>query len=244
MKVSDHCYAITGLSFIPPWAVNADFIVGQKQTLIVDTGANYLSAQTIYGYASCVRVENSLVALNTEQHFDHIGGNSFFQEKNIDIYGHFQIQREEGDLIATIADYNQTIPDLIRKERREGSILFKETQVTNPNKLINRNMELDLGGFKVQILMTPGHTPTNISVYVPSDGVLFSGDCIVNDYLPNLTTGSKIDWELWQNSLQHIKELNPSIIIPGHGQVILKDEIDYKIAWLINLLDKAITTNM
>ena len=97
MKISDHCYAITGLSFIPPWAVNAGFIVGQRQTLIVDTGPNFLSAQTIYGYASTVQAENSLIALNTEQHFDHLGGNSFFQEKNIDIYGHYQIHREEGD---------------------------------------------------------------------------------------------------------------------------------------------------
>jgi glyoxylase-like metal-dependent hydrolase (beta-lactamase superfamily II) len=240
MKVSDHCYAITGLSFIPPWAVNAGFIVGQRQTLIVDTGPNYLSAQTIYGYASSVWAKNSLIALNTEQHFDHLGGNSFFREKNIDIYGHFQIHREEGDLIATIEEYNQTIPDLMRQQRGEGSILFKNTRVTNPNKPINQNLELDLGGLQVQILLTPGHTPTNISVYAPSEGVLFSGDCMVNDYLPNLTTGSKNDWVRWQNSLHQIKELHPSFIVPGHGEVILKAEIDRKLAWLINLLDQAI----
>jgi glyoxylase-like metal-dependent hydrolase (beta-lactamase superfamily II) len=243
MKISDHCYAITGLSFIPPWAVNAGFIVGQRQTLIVDTGPNYLSAQTIYGYASSVRTNNSLVALNTEQHFDHLGGNSFFQEKNIDIYGHSQIHREEGDLIATIEEYNQTIPDLMRQQRGEGSILFKKTRVTNPNQPVNHNLELDLGGLQVQILMTPGHTPTNISVYVPSEAVLFCGDCLVNDYLPNLTASSKKDWVQWQNSLHQIEKLNPSIIVPGHGEVILKDELDHKIAGLINLLAMTITTH-
>ena len=148
MKYFDHCYAITGLAFIPPWSVNSGFITGEKHTLIVDTAANYLSAQTIWGYASAVRPQNTFIVVNTEQHFDHTGGNSFFQEKGIDIYGHCKINRQESDLIATINEYNDTIPDIIRKEQGEGGILFKGTKAVNPNKLIDQDMELDLGGIR------------------------------------------------------------------------------------------------
>jgi hypothetical protein len=49
MKISEHCHAVTGLYFIPPWSVNSGFILGDKMTIVVDTGSNYLSEKTIYG---------------------------------------------------------------------------------------------------------------------------------------------------------------------------------------------------
>jgi len=52
MKISEHCFAITGLGFTPPWEVNAGFICGSRRTLVVDTGPSYLAGRTVYGYAS------------------------------------------------------------------------------------------------------------------------------------------------------------------------------------------------
>ncbi len=240
MKYSEHCYAVTGLAFIPPWAVNSGFVTGKKSTLIVDSSASLLSAQTVWGYALAVRPQNTLIVVNTEQHFDHTGGNSFFREKGIDIYGHFKINRQERDLLTTIDDYNQTIPDSIRKERHEGEILFQGTQFANPNQLIFGDMELDLGEISAQILLTPGHTPTNISVYIPSDRVLFCGDCLVNGYFPNLTEGACGDWQQWKNSLERILHLNPEIIIPGHGAVISQNDIEKQIHQIHDILQQAI----
>ena len=84
MKISERCYVIYGLSTLPPWMVNAGFIVGENQTLVVDCGGNYLSAQTIFGYAQNVKPQNKLVAINTEPHSDHMGGNCFFNEKGVE----------------------------------------------------------------------------------------------------------------------------------------------------------------
>ena len=84
---------------------------------------------------------------------------------------------------------------------------------------------MDLGDCEIEILLTPGHTPSNISVYVPSDGVLFCGDCLVNGYLPNLDAGSVDDWRIWLNSLDRIAALAPRIVVPGHGPVATGDEV-------------------
>ena len=64
MKISKTSYAITGLGAIPPWVVNAGFIVGQPKTLIIDTGMNRLAAQTIHGYAMAVRPHLSVSYLS------------------------------------------------------------------------------------------------------------------------------------------------------------------------------------
>jgi glyoxylase-like metal-dependent hydrolase (beta-lactamase superfamily II) len=98
IKISRHCYAITGLGFLPPWSVNAGFIAGEVVTLVVDTGATTQAARTIYGYASSARSNNRVLAINTERHLDHIGGNSLFRDLGCDIYGHPQIARVEDEL--------------------------------------------------------------------------------------------------------------------------------------------------
>jgi glyoxylase-like metal-dependent hydrolase (beta-lactamase superfamily II) len=74
-------------------------------------------------------------------------------------------------------------------------------------------------------LLTPGHTPSNIAVFVPSDGVLYSGDCLVNGYLPNLDAGSVDDWQIWLRSLDRVAGLAPKFIVPGHGPVAAGDGV-------------------
>ena len=67
----------------------------------------------------------------------------------------------------------------------------------------------------------PGTPPANLAVWSPEDGVLFTGDCLVSEYLPNLDAGTRADWQLWLASLDRIEALRPAIVVPGHGPVVL-----------------------
>lgn len=230
MKINERCYVIQGLTTISPWMVNSGFVVGDERTLIVDCGGNYLSAQTIHGYASAVRPTNSLVAINTEPHFDHVGGNSFFRDLDIDVYGHDGIDRTDEQLNSVKDGYNSSVLDTFRREHREGDLIFVRTRAVNPNKRFRDDFALDIGGIDVQVLMTPGHTLENASVYVPSLKTLYCGDTIVHGYLPNLAGEGVDEWKKWLQSLDKIEQLAPDIIVPGHGEVIrgldIKSEID------------------
>ncbi|HUA18542.1 MAG TPA: MBL fold metallo-hydrolase [Bryobacteraceae bacterium] len=110
----------------------------------------------------------------------------------------------------------------------------------DPNCAIAADTRIDLGGCEAEILLTPGHTPTNISVWVPSDRVLFSADCLIAGYLPNLDAGSPDDWRIWLQSLDRIAALAPRIVVPGHGHVATWDEVPRMIASLRALLERAI----
>jgi cyclase len=88
-----------------------------------------------------------------------------------------------------------------------------------PDRQIDCDMSFDLGGCEAQILLAPGHTRSNICVWVPSDGVLFSGDSLVNGYLPNLECGGISDWHVWLESLARLRQLNARSVVPGHGAV-------------------------
>jgi len=152
-----------------PGRVNAGIVAGCHTTLIVDSSASAHSAATIYGYATAVRPHNRLLVFNTEKHFDHVGGNSFFRAQGIEILAHPEAVRTPAEFEAEKAEFNRSIPHRVRRDLREESIFDAGTTVVAPTKFITAPTVLDLGELDAQIILTPGHTPTNLSVYVPID---------------------------------------------------------------------------
>jgi glyoxylase-like metal-dependent hydrolase (beta-lactamase superfamily II) len=240
MRISERCYAITGLGYSAPWSVNSGFIAGDALTLVIDTGGNTAAAGTIHGYASAVRPPNRLRVINTEGHFDHIGGNGFFRELGIDVWGHPGVERTAAEFEAEIAEFNAAIPDPVRRGRLEALAFFHATQLSNPNRRLDRDGTFDLGGCAAQILLTPGHTPANLSVWFAEEGVLYTGDCVVCRYLPNLNSGTPADWRVWLESLDRLRALEPAAIVPGHGPVVRGGEVRGAIDALRKVLEEAI----
>jgi glyoxylase-like metal-dependent hydrolase (beta-lactamase superfamily II) len=241
MKLTNHCYAITGLYFAPPWSVNAGFIAGKNKTLIIDAGSNAISAQTIYGYAHAVAPENELLLVNTEKHLDHVGGNGYFSEKGITIYGHPSIHRNQQELSGTIEEINAGISNTARRNHREGFIAFHHTTIKNPDIAIDHEIEFDLGEIHAQVILTPGHTTSNISIYQKDEKVLYCGDCVLPEFIPNLEEGTMPKWQAWLASLEKIQQLDIETIVPGHGNVLIsKTNIENEIARIKNIIKTAI----
>jgi glyoxylase-like metal-dependent hydrolase (beta-lactamase superfamily II) len=241
MKLTDNCYAVLGLGYSPPWAVNSGFVIGSKKTLIIDSGPMYLAAQTIYGYAKNIKPENELIVVNTEKHFDHIGGNSFFKEMGIKIYAHEKNIRTAGEFDEEKDYFNKIIDNTKRREAHEEKIFFQNTSTVKPAYPL-KDKEIFLLGNNVEakIIFTPGHTLTNISVFIPKDKVLYCGDCIINEYLPNLEAGTKEDWTIWLKSLIVISSMDIDYIVPGHGNVIIRSDINRKISVIRKTIEEAI----
>lgn len=221
MKVSSRCYAVTGLGYIPPWEVNAGFAVGDRLSLVVDTGPSALAAQTIFGYARAASPSNRIIALNTEPHFDHMGGNCFFAAQGVQIYGHELICRGEDAVEHNIASLDESTLDLKRRHDHEAEIFFSGTTVENPTTPFSDPFQIDLGSLSADIILLPGHTAANTGVWLPSEGVLFAGDTMTEGYAPNLEGGSgESSWKQWLWSLEKISALSPAIVVPGHGRVM------------------------
>jgi glyoxylase-like metal-dependent hydrolase (beta-lactamase superfamily II) len=64
-----------------------------------------------------------------------------------------------------------------------------------------------------------GDTDDNTMLWVPGQRILIAGDVLFNNtHLYTAETDSKAR-EKWLNSLQKIKELKPSVVVPGHSKV-------------------------
>lgn len=66
-----------------------------------------------------------------------------------------------------------------------------------------------------RVIHTPGHTTDHIILYLKEENAVFSGDCILGE-------GSSVFDDLFEylKSLELIRNLNPSVVYPGHGPVI------------------------
>jgi len=243
LRLTTFCYAVTGLGYAPPWCVNAGFVTGRQATLIVDTGGNALAAATIYGYATAVRTSNRLIVINTEKHFDHILGNGYFvQHPGVEVWGHPGITRTEEEFAAEINEFNDTIPNPVRRARREAEAFFAGTKLALPTRRFKPGAAFDLGGCLAEIHFTPGHTPTNVSVWIPEDRVLYAGDCLINGYLANLDASGPAGWLTWLDSLEIIEQLDPKFVVCGHGQVARDGDVTRIIKTVRRTLETAIET--
>jgi glyoxylase-like metal-dependent hydrolase (beta-lactamase superfamily II) len=240
LKLSERCYAVTGLGYLPPWTVNAGFIVGEETTLIIDAGANGLAAATIHGYASAVRPSNRIMVLNTEKHFDHIGGNSWFIDRGCEVLGHAGIHRTEEEFRAETAEFNGAIASRARRTRNEERVFYHQTRLANPTRTFEADTTLELGGCAIEVLLTPGHTNTNVCVWEPQGRVLYTGDCLISRYLPNLDAGTKPDWQQWLESLDRLEHLRPQAVLAGHGPVVTGNDIARMIATVRAILKQSI----
>lgn len=92
--------------------------------------------------------------------------------------------------------------------------------VVHPDVLLDDGETLEIGGREWQIVHTPGHSRSHICLYA-ADGILLSGDHL----LPGITP--HIDFQRgagedplgdFLDSLAKIEELDPSLVLPGHGK--------------------------
>ena len=63
---------------------------------------------------------------------------------------------------------------------------------------------------------------------------------MVTHYIANLEEGSPEDWGIWLKTLDLIEEINPKIIVPGHGDLITGQEIPKEIERIRRILQEAI----
>lgn len=148
--------------------VTSYIIESNKKLFLVDTALKH-SPKTIIEYLHSIgrKPEEIKGVINTHSHFDHIGGNLFFQEKyNPVFYAH--------DLEVP---YIQDI-ELQHKERPVGEMIQNVGGPVSVNKTIDEGDSLFLEELEIQVFHTPGHSSGSISLFIPEDGVFLCGDVL------------------------------------------------------------------
>ena len=157
--------------------------------------------------------------INTEHHVDHIFGNYYFKGAGTvvnhqGVYDSFMTVYPELDPFAYAAE-------AIPTDDPAGADLFpdRESYYAEPNKgtvIFTADLCLRVGAHTFQLLHTPGHTPGQVAVHVPEEGVVFTGDTVFSGCQTWLMTS---DVGQWLAALDRIQGLDFDVLVPGHGPV-------------------------
>ncbi|MCS7113482.1 MAG: MBL fold metallo-hydrolase [Candidatus Bathyarchaeota archaeon] len=166
-----------------------------RESCIIDPGSE---GETIIEKVEGLNLDVAMV-LCTHAHFDHIGAASLLRD------------RFEAKLYIHEAD----LPYLDTYSRMAKDFGFASIEIPVPDITLKDDITLRIGGSKLKVIHTPGHTPGSCSII--SEGRVFTGD--------TLFSGSMGRWDLPGGSLEDLKrslkrlmELPvDTLVLPGHG---------------------------
>ena len=189
--------------------VTAGVVVGPQWAVVIDTLA--LPDETL-GMREFIEHELSVpvrYVINTHYHADHAWGNCFFPGATVIAH----------ELCRVLLD--QRGQPSLEAARRQNAAL-RQVKIVLPHLTFSAGeMNLRVGKKNLTILPAPGHSSDGIAVLVEEDRILFAGDAFMP--LPYVVDGDIDDIAA---SIKKIGRMGLENIVQGHGDIILRGEID------------------
>ncbi len=108
------------------------------------------------------------------------------------------------------------------KEARRQNAGFQKTRIVLPQMtFVEGVIRLRVDKKTLALIRLPGHSPDGIGVLCEEDRVLFSGDVFMP--LPYIVDG---DFDETVASLKTIRKMGLENIVQGHGDIVLRGEVD------------------
>lgn len=215
-RVTENVYLFTSEQYAQ---VTASAIVTNEGTIVIDTLPFPRETREMIEFLRGESKRGIRYVVDTHSHADHVYGNYLFEEADI-------ISSEKcRELMRKSGEKNLTEAKAQTPELEE--VVLRLPNVTFPDK-----MTLHLGDRVIRLMPLPGHTPDGIGLYLEGDKILFAGDAVMP--IPYFFWGDRV---VLQETLRAIKGMNLENIVQGHGEVLLKGEINETLDGALAYLD-------
>ena len=202
-----YAHVTAGAVIGPEWAVAIDTLAFPEETLAIrDFIENELHLPVRY-------------VINTHYHADHTWGSCFFPGAIIVSHAYCRQLMEE-----------KAFTSLEETKKQNNS--FKNTKIILPQITFSTGeLSLKVGKKTLTFIALPGHSYDGIGVLVEEDRVLFSGDVFMP--IPYLVDG---DYDAMTSTYKKVAGMSLENIVQGHGDVVLRGEIQSAIESHLNYL--------
>ncbi|RPJ62657.1 MAG: MBL fold metallo-hydrolase [Dehalococcoidia bacterium] len=209
----------------PLKSINCYLLRGNKRSLIIDTGMNRPECKDVLMPALAeLKVDLAKTDIFvTHLHADHFGLVGDLQTGTSACY--------LGNLDAVIMKNHRHWDEFFRFFTENGfpEAILKESLSKHPGVLYASNrvpeitevrdgQKLEIGDFELTCIETPGHSPGHMCLYEANKKILFSGDHILFDITPNISSWPEMDDSLrsYLSSLDKVADLQVASVLPGH----------------------------
>lgn len=204
-KVTNNIYA--GMKFR---SCNSSFIVTTEGVVVIDTPMVPAEART--WRAEIEKFGTIRYVINGEPHNDHVAG---------DCWMGGTLVAHEGTRQVILQNSKEALEGQMRWMAPDAIPLPKEFCFRAPDVTFSQSLTIYLGKHTFQMMHVPGHTPSEIATYVPEEKVLFTSDNVVMG-MPIMIAAVP---DAWLKSLKQLQQLDIAKIVPGHGPIVGKEQL-------------------
>lgn len=229
-QVSNHCYAVLNEKNRVCDANSG--LINLGGGMVIDTQSDLPHAHQMIDLFGKVWEGMPDRVVNTHEDSDHVFGNQLF--KNAEIIGHrslpermkFVAEPAEIQHMMHAANDAGTGPQLqavhpgvfAAAKQLSEDYDFGGVELVPPTTLFDDRLKIILDDVEAHIIhVGPCHQCGDAIVWLPKERVLFAGDVLFRLCTPMGWVGT---FDRWYKALDLIiDELNPEVIVPGHGPV-------------------------
>jgi glyoxylase-like metal-dependent hydrolase (beta-lactamase superfamily II) len=205
-RVADNVYSFQSDVYAQ---VTAGAVIGPNWAVVIDTLAMPEETLQIRDFIEQELGVPVRYVINTHYHADHSWGNYFFPGATVIAH---TLSRQ------WLEEKGSHSLDAVRKQ----NLAFRNVKIVLPQIVFNEgNVNLRVGKKTLSLFSLPGHSPDNVAVLVEEDRILFAGDTCMP--LPYIVDGDVDDMV---GSLKKVGKLGLENVVQGHGDIVLRGEID------------------
>jgi len=149
--------------------------------------------------------------VNTHHHADHTMGTCFLNPR------HVVAHRQCREFLDT------RMRESLRRSQAESPD-FADVRIVLPDMVFDHDLRITVGNKTLLLQHMPGHSADSVTCYIEEDGVLFAGDTVMS--IPHFVDG---DYDDLLRSLQSLAGRTYEHILQGHGELILRGEVEERL---------------
>lgn len=217
-RIADNVYVFQSSLYAQ---VTAGAVTGPDGAVLIDTLALPEETRDLAAFIDReLRVPVRYI-INTHYHADHSWGNSFFPGATVIAHNEcYKMLKTRG--VAALEAEKSENPQLRNVDIVLPSISFEKGE-----------LNIQVGKKTLTLFSLKGHSADSIAVLVEEDRILFSGDVFMA--LPTIVDGDIDDMIA---SLKRIGKMGLENLVPGHGEIVLRGEIDAALRADLNYLNE------
>ena len=185
------------------WINNTGFVRGRRTVMSIDTCSTERRTRAYLSKVEEIAGRAPDVLVNTHHHGDHTNGNCLLP-------------------FATVVAHERCRDEMLRSAVQRYDGLFEpvewgELTPAPPFVTFEHRLVVHVDDLEIQLmhLTTAAHTTNDVVAWIPAHRVLFTGDLVFNGGTPFVVMGS-VAGSL--EALDRIVELDPAVVVPGHGE--------------------------
>lgn len=207
-KITDSIYAHTEGKTIG----NVGLIATDNGNFVIDTSMFPAMARDIRIEVEKIKTGKLAATIWTHYHGDHSFGTQAF--KGAPIYAH----KAAAHNFETQYSVDR-LQEMLSGQTEERKKLMDGLEVTQPTTLFETSpYHLDENN-SIVLYQVGGHTNGSTLIYYKEEETIFAGDNLFEGMYPWGGDPSASPYD-WVQAMEKIKEINPKMIVPGHGGVL------------------------